>query len=358
MTTIRCSSLDRVMACASSTLPVEHPYTPETDEANEGTAAHEALAAMVRGEEPDLDAIAARYRVDRDALDFLLRRGRLAWTGVGGEIYDAEVFVTATTPGGIEITGHADALAFAAGQVIVVDWKAGWRPRGHPHQTIGYTYCAAEMRKADGATTIETHLRAGERDVRVYSRDDLRAWAARLDEHVSRAGEQWGPSEACTYCPRQLMCDSRDQYLRSTAIAVSGAEGVGGEIDRVKIGSLWERSRSLSAALRRYESAIDEALALGPIDLGDGRQLARVETKRDKIVPSAALPLIGELGIDPDTCLRVSKTALCDAVKADAQKGKGASAVRALLAALEAAEAIEKETHFEKRVIATPKETK
>lgn len=355
MTPVRCSALDRVMACASSALPCDHPYSPESDEAREGTAAHAVLAQMVNGEEPDVDAAASEHRVDRDILAGLLSRGRLAWRELSPLFPEARAEVRMEEhlpPSGLHLTGTTDALSIDGAAVL--DWKTGWLPSDHPHQLRGYAMLALARLPPDVEELLafEVHLRAGTYEPHRWSVKEMLAWADKLSRQVARAGQQWGPGPvSCHYCPHQTTCQAREDYVRGACTSLAPLAGTGA-VTREQVAGLWDQSRVLSRALARYEAVVGEMLAAGPLPLDDTRQLELVDETRDKITPSLAAPVLHRLGLggQMDHYLRVSKGALCDAAKAGAAKGKGAAAVRGLLAELESAEAIEKTTQKHKRV--------
>lgn len=190
----------------------------------------------------------------------------------------------------------------------------------------------------------------------------MEAWAQRLLHQVERAGQQWGPGPvSCQYCPHQTTCAAREEYIRGAVTALAPIGGNGGSITPAAVASLWDQSRLLKRALERYETIVGEMLsATGPIQLDEHRELRHVAVDRTKIIPSRAMRVLREsLALTPaeaNACLRISKGALCDVVKARAEKGRGAGAVRELLAALEQAEAIKRVTTYQKRAVNRAKE--
>lgn len=362
MTTIRCSSLDAGMICSSRFAEAKNPYNPETDEAREGTAGHAALAKWVGGEEVALGAIAADHRVSRDELAMIFNRGVTAWEDLRQWFPEArsEVQMQAELDGDVMLTGTTDVLSELEA-IAVLDWKAGWRPSDHPHQLRGYAYLAARKaeglgRTVDEVLAVEVHLRVGEFEIHRWGRGDLETWALELVNQTRRIGAQWGPGPvSCQYCPHQLSCQAREDYIHGAAAALKPVAGPGGSLTPTEIAGLWDKSRELKRALSRYESVVKELLREGPIQISDDRELRLIETTRDKIIPSRAMPLLREeLALTPaeaDQVLRVSKSKLRDVVKARCEKGRGAAAIRATLAALDDARAIEKTTHQETRAV-------
>jgi hypothetical protein len=371
MLSTRCSSLDRNLACAGSLAKADHPYNPQSDEAREGTAGHAGLAHVVRGEQPDLEAIAAEHRVGRDALTMLMARGNQAWEQVRHRFPDAaaEVPLQAVIDdvSKIKLTGTADVISLVGDTVAVLDWKCGWKPSEHPHQLRGYAYLGVRALEAESpgilvgdVVAVEAHLRVGVLEVHRWSRADLETWAHKLVAQTRRVGTQWGPGPvACQYCPHQTSCAARDEYVQSAATALAPMASPGGSLTPEEIVALWDRSRELKRALATYEQVVGEILRSGAVPLDATRQLCWVESTRDKILPAKAMRYLREtLRLTPEEanlCLRVSKGKLCDIVKSRVQKGKGAGAVRELLAALKTEEAIIQTPHKEKGVIKRPR---
>ena len=346
--TIRCSSLDRVMACSGSLLPIDAPYAPQTASAAEGTAAHQALAVVVAGADPDLDAIATNHHVDRDDLAALVARGREAWAMVSRHFADPvpeRLMATDLTPA-VTIRGTADVVSIDDGDIAVLDWKCGWKPSENPCQLQGYAFLAASLSgKIKSITAIEAWLRAGTMRVHKWAEEDTCSFAERVLAQVKCAGKQWGPShEACRYCPRQNACQARDEWSRSavSALAPLAAET---PVTRELIGELYGQSKQLAAALRRYNSALIEHLLDGPIPLPGSGQLVLHEQEQDSILPAAAMPVLrDEMRLSPmeaNAVLRISKSGLRNVVKARARKGQAASAMREIMSRLRKAGAIE-----------------
>jgi hypothetical protein len=356
MLTIRCSSTDRVMACASSLAHSDHPYTPNNAEAREGQAAHAALAVVVAGAEPDLEAIATEYQVDRDELASLVSRGRKAWLELHGYFPEAvpERHMAFEIADDIDLRGTADVASIVETATAVLDWKAGWRPSEHPHQLKSYAYLASRFTDHEWVLAVEVWLRLGTFRVHRWSRTELEAHAAQLVAQTRRVGDQWGPSpSACQYCPLQLTCRARADYLEGGVAGLVPYTGNRYPVSIELVAQLWDRAVETRRGLERFfavaEALLDEH---GSIPLDGGRELRRVASERTRVRPVAAMAFLRER-LTPeqaDEVISVSKSALCDAIKAGAPHGKGAAAIRGAMAELEAAGALETYIHTEKRV--------
>ena len=362
MLTIRCSSLDRAMTCSGSLAEPKIPYNPNTDEAREGTAGHEALAKIVIGEIPDIEAIAAKHDIETEALAELVGRGKRAWEDLrkwfpnpATEIRMSDFF------GGdvVELRGTADVLASSPDTLAVLDWKFGWAPSEHTYQLLGYADLAVGecgMPTSGHVLCCEVWVRAGEIRVRRYDMDALADFDRVLISQVRQTGKQYGPGlDACRYCPHQTSCQARDEWMRSSVTALTPvAENQA--LTPAMVGSLYERAKMLGKALDRYDEVLKAMLAQAPVPLPDGRKIVLEERQQDKVRPSKAMPYLREgLQLTPDEAdeiLSVSKGGIERVVKARAPKGKGAAAVRETMAALAAADAVEEITKRQIKVVA------
>lgn len=367
---VRCSSLDRILACAGSLEETATPYSPNNPEAREGTAAHEVLACIPHGVEPDFDQTATRHGVDADGLQQVYRRARVAWAEVerwfGPEREADSERLSAEIGEGVELRGTPDLLAVerelaavAPGSVGVLDWKTGWSPQVHPHQLRGYAFLARArygMPASGYILGVEVWARVGEYRIHKFSAESLDGLAVDVLEQARRRGRQYGPSyDACAYCPLQTSCVARAEWVRSGVTAlVPIAENR--PITRGLVGELYERRRQLGKALAQYDEVLRAMLAEGPVSLPDGRKLELTDKEQDHLVPSKALPFLrGELQLAPheiDQVLRMSKGGLEDVLKSRVVKGEGARAMRAAMERLRELEAVEKITSQTVKVVA------
>src|SRR5262245_25969984 len=79
---VRSSSLPLALTCPASQVPPRLPIASQTPEARLGSAVHELLSGVVRGkrhDDEDLDAAAARWRVEPASVAPHYWNGRRAW---------------------------------------------------------------------------------------------------------------------------------------------------------------------------------------------------------------------------------------------------------------------------------------
>lgn len=360
MLTIRCSSTDRVLSCASSLYHTGTPYNPNSKEAREGTAGHEALSYIPLSKDPPIDEIASKYDVDRDILGLLVYRGRQAWDEVKHLFLEphTEHMMAMDLAPSVLLRGTSDLVGIDdGGPLNVLDWKLGWAPSEHPAQLKSYACCARAnygMPTSGIITGVEVWVRIGE--MRVYQFDEaaLDSHIAELLAQVDQVGKQYGPGlDPCRYCPHQQHCEARSEWLRGSVAALAPvANNV--PVTRDLIGSLYDRSRQLGSALRQYDRALDMMLAEGPVPLGDGRQIVLEQVEQDKLSPSCSMSyLIDELHATPeelDSALSLTKSGLERVVKNRARRGDGAAMMRDALSRLRELGALEKVQKQKKKV--------
>jgi GNAT superfamily N-acetyltransferase len=140
--------------------------------------------------------------------------------------------------------------------------------------------------------------------------------------------------------------------LRASCSALEAVDRTA--ITRDVLGSLYDRAAALRAALRHYDTALDAALAEGPIEIDDGRMLELVETDHERLLASGVLAWATANGIHEsglDDLLGATKAGVERVVKARAPRGKGAALLREAMDALREAGAIETQTRRTKKVI-------
>lgn len=320
---IRISSLPAVFSCSSSLLAVEHPYDPSSEMASIGTAAHEALATVVAGDVPDVDAVAKKHRVDADELAPLVAIGQGAW-------HELELDRQHARPeyrlNGRGIAGTTDVAYHDAVRGVVVDWKTNRVKRVYWPQLVGYASALADefvFPESGRIEVVTVWLRFGEFETTRVTQDDINRFYDDLEAIKLDVGQRYTPGNACTYCPRQLVCEARHDYLRSAAQAISAAQHV--QVDPVILSSLYHQSKALRKALDQYDSALRMALREGrALPDGEGNLLELGYLERDKIDPVKAWPIVEEYDVSDDDiaqCITMSKTKLHRVVGKDLNRG-------------------------------------
>lgn len=379
----RCSSIDLLLGCPTSQQPTDTPYRSEVAqaEANLGTAKHKLLALTSRGEPADPAAIAHEYNVPEEELRHAHRSAGRVLEEAFGWFPVRPLVLTEQAVEGQVARGSADAVLLTyhdahqripyggakqhrddqLEQLVVIDWKTGWGDDEHPGQLAGYASAARAtfgMPSSGHLTVVEAWLRHNERRVRNYTAADLDEFEGRVAAAHEHIGKVVKPHAGCRWCPRQLTCEPRHDYVRAAAMAISPIQK-GVAITREQLGGLYDQYRALMAAARLYEKMLKEELEIAPIPLPGGKSLALVASETRALDAAAAWPVLqdrmGFNAAELRECVSISKTAIERVARVKAGKGKGAELMRQITSELDFAKAWVTETRFEKAVIDPPK---
>lgn len=356
------SSLPLLFECPSSQVPVEHPYNPGGEAADLGRAVHEGLAAVVMGRDPGLGAIAERYGVKVSDVNPLVGIGRSAWEEVRSMFPSPRVEERLEAPGldgGGSIRGRADVFSMD-GVLAVLDWKTS-RIRSYVRpQLQGYGVAAVDrygMPDSGEVKLVTVWLRLGEIDTMTMRADDIAAFYEEL-AHARRAiGKRYAPGEPCTFCPRQLVCRARHEYIRSAVVALQPVirEGM---LPPELLPKLYPQAKALGKALDQYTDALRMLLRTsGPLEDGAGRILDMGEVRRTTIDPQKAWPILTAEDFSEDElagCITMSSTAILEVAAGKADKGLKAKAKRELKERLRKAGAVMETVHDSIRVRKSP----
>lgn len=350
MTTIRCSSVDRVLQCSAS-LAVDGPeYNPNTPEATEGTACHGAMVRVVTGEGPTVEDVSVKFGLDSDTIAQAVSFGAKAWGEIAQWFPDphCEVAMETELAPGVILRGHADVIGASSEMVSVDDHKFGWSPSIHTGQIRSYSYLARSvhgMPPSGFVLGVETWVRARELRMHKFRDEDLDRLRDELLDAIKHP-DHYGPSaDACHYCPRQLDCQARAEWLRSGVTALVPLEE-NQLVTRELVADIYDRTKQLGAALRRYDEVLRQMLEEGPLALSDGRVIAFEDREQEQIRASKAMQIIREeLQLTPDEAdeaITITKSGIERVLKARAPKGKAAAYMRETLGRLREVGAIEK----------------
>ena len=106
---MRCSKLPLFFKCPSLASAWEHPLESSSDAAELGTVVHAFLAAMVRGQEPELTTIARPSGVDVGEVERLVNYGKKAWKELAPHFPNAEAEIPLS---GFGLTGTCDVKSY------------------------------------------------------------------------------------------------------------------------------------------------------------------------------------------------------------------------------------------------------
>lgn len=343
------SSVPALLDCASSQAECEHPYEPKSDAADAGSGAHDALAEVAMGREPDLDGIAKSYGVEPKELSFLTHAGRLAWEEV--KQYFPVPMVEHRLRGDW-LRGRADVFSVTDEDMAILDWKSNRERTDYNGQLMGYAACAADqygMPESGKIRVFTVWLRLGEIDCRAVRQDDIE----RFYHEVSRArlniGKSFNPGQACTYCRRQLVCEARTEYVRSSMMALQVIGDEFPNLPEAKLGRLYSRVQMVEKVIRQYRDGLRMQLrADGPQYDGNGKVIDLVERKRDIIKPMEAWTILQDNGFSDEElarCISISSTQVGDVAAERAPKGGMGKARAAIKQALRDGGALTTDTY-------------
>lgn len=315
-----------------------------------GSAAHEAMEAIVAGQRPDLDAIANRWTCNRDELGRLAWYGGKAWEALAPSFPDdeehsrlAESSVSCTGDG-FALTGHLDMHTISSdGEARIVDWKSGRVDRDYYHQLAGYAACLLADPNIHTVTASVVWLREQEIESYTIDRKIIGQWLDRLKVHLSRTGYTTG--RHCEHCPRSHSCPAVEAKAREGVSILVGSATPLERFAPDEVVKLYRLSKLVAKAAESMVSSIRlHVIQNGPQESEDGTELKIAEENGGRDIDVAkAWDIIQQRLPDAEamcSVLKVSATALDDAVAKAAGRGNGAEAKRALAADLEAANAI------------------
>jgi Protein of unknown function (DUF2800) len=340
---IRCSSLPLAMLCPASLAPPAIRIESDDEPARIGPDT---------GGNPD--TIAAEFRLDERAqgeAEMLYACGMKMWRQMQEHFPNARVEQYASyEKNGLTLTGHRDVMAYGRdGQPRVGDFKTGRVDADHDNQIRGYCWLTLQEyapELSDRCYGVVMDVRDQEIDGRWYTREELDTWHAGLVAKVQDDLETYNPGPHCSHCPRFHECPAWEQKLK---LYLRVLDIYGSAVSHKEIGELFDAAKAVEKIVKEALGFVRGAAveAGGVLPLPNGREL-RIETQESKVIKfSNGINLLARLGLlteDVRNAIKIPKGAVCDAAKAGVPKGLGAAAIRELMDALEAADALETET--------------
>jgi hypothetical protein len=352
--TIHCSALPRALGrqgCAASLQVPGIDIQSESNDANLGIAAHLSLKHHVLGNEVDLAQIATMYGIEESALAPLFHSGRKCFEPYRDalEIIGVEFPVKREVLAEVTLVGTADLLAWTKAEprvLVNADWKSS-ESRDPLDQQIGYGVC-----HLDSVITpfkiISFYLREGIADVRDVTTEMISDWMRRLAYALAHP-DRFKPSPSnCQWCRRKTDCPARTQLMRASLAAMADP---GQDIKAMTPAQCGDTYLKLQAAERYCEevrNALREKATDGSFVLPDGREVALVDDKKERIDVDAAWEIMRRyLGCkDNEELLKVigpflniGKGALTKKLSDMTAKGKG-KLIEAFLSELRGAGAL------------------
>jgi len=363
-------------------------YARQTPEATQGTMIHEYLALLINDglAEPECiegeEARAVCSGIDPAAV--LNACGFSGAEDVSAEVaiaYDPDTGAARRLGAASEgqhhrdytrapegwVCGTADVVAHAedagGNRILVTDWKTGAYAVSPPESNPQLRFLALAAAKAHGARTAAAQIIYVDRYGGLaasapaeFGPEELGQIEAELRDTLdgvalarSRA-EQVAPNSSPNGFPHALP-DPRDLRVGAhcrMCPAFSGCPAQAGaaqalledrdvELTDQNVAEAWAKLQAVEAATKRVRASLMGYLAArdGEIDLENGKTLRLVESRREKIDPELAMPILRDqlgFGGQADEAVSVSKTAL---------KRLAGSSLPEVMAALEDAGAVE-----------------
>lgn len=360
---IRASHEPLAMACPQSVSAVAGVVIDwRNDAATFGTAVHDVCAHMVsRGgllADEDVQQTICRYglseKSERD-MGICCACARKFWTEYANNFICPRVEVELKhTENGIEYSGHTDVLSSASwlgtddGRIVrVLDWKTTrLEDIDYRAQMMRYLWLAHKTMPANRFQYVISFLRDQTVEVSPELEGrDLEAYHAEfLARVVEPADPAYEPGGHCTFCPRLSECPAHAAIVRKTVSDLTAGEADGLPTLPARIVDLYERVKTVAAMCDHFReharAACDQAG--GRLCGSNGSDLALIASNRDEIGIASGWPVIAKHLSQQEfaPAVKISKTALLDAMAAKAPRGQKKAVKESLMDELRAAGAV------------------
>ncbi len=359
----RASSMPLLFECSASAWgKMNVRYRQEGGPSAEGSAVHRAMESIVKGLEPDLDAIAEEFAIDRDELGRLTWYGRKAWATLRASFPEPEPEAAMTAKDGdIVITGTTDLRSRMGRVTHMLDWKSGYVDRDYYHQFAAYAAGEfTENPECEEVVFSGVWLRAQDIETYTFTREDIAGWWNLLRYKLARPNE-FRPGPDCPFCPRSVDCPALiAQVRRDVQMFVS--EDIGALFESAtpdQLIAIRRRARLVAefadSATELIRSRIQQA---GPIVGTDGTKLDLVpENGRREIDAALAWPVLQANLSDEEmaTVVNVSAAKAEKVLGEKAAHGYKGKAIAKFKDELKAAGAVKQDKVFKLKEIRPPR---
>lgn len=367
---IRCSSLPMAFVCPGSVRRGDVLIDPVCDPASQGSAAHEAMQAIVEMDlksidDIDLVGISRKWSADPDELKIQAFIGLKIWKEVRQWFPNAQAEVDLRQEfdlGGevtLELTGHLDAMSIDQRARVgrFGDWKFGRVDKDHAHQIQGYgTLQLANYSDIDKALGFVGWALGSEPgggpDIEDYSmtRDQMWEWLDEVKKRIVEWDGVFHPGQQCTFCQRNHDCPAvramarRDVLVLGDPAMAERIENGLQDLTDVELIALDRRARVITRVIESLRAVVKQRVeaAGGCLADGDGRELRFVDIPHRVIDPILSRPVLEERLTEEEiaACTKISASGLDNAVAAKTERGGKKAAIEELNEALEAAGAV------------------
>jgi hypothetical protein len=363
---LRCSALPAAFTCPGSAQSVDVEIAPTSEPADQGSAAHEVMRAIVDTDARSIDdidtiEIARRFEADPDELRIQAFTGLKTWKvirsrfeGAQGEV-ELSSRIRMTDDLEILLTGHIDALALAPALLRAdhADWKFARVDRHYGNQIKGYGYLILDNYPDIGIAHGAVVWLAGEAGIENYSmdRDQAAAWVAQLVERVAHWDGVYHPGPVqCRWCRVNHACQAILETTRRDVLIIGGPDmrarietGLA-DLPDVELVDLHRRWKTIEKVGKDLAEAIKLRVhqAGGAIADGTGRELRFVEQRRRAIDVAKGMPVLERYldNLEIEGCVTIRPSAVDKAVSDKTPRGQKKEQIEALDKDLRAADAI------------------
>lgn len=352
------SRMPLFMHCSQSAVDPAIKIGHDSVAAFNGSVVHRALSRYVE--------IGQRTKFNDSELQMLFNSGAALWDEnapyMPNPMTEQKIDIVLA---GQKIAGTLDVCSVQEDTALVYDHKSGRVETDNKWQNLFYALCVARALGCRRAWIMTGWLRSMSIERYAYDPDELDEAERRIADQLK--SDAYSPGEHCVYCARRFECDARHAEAR---MAIRDLDGIDTEyaqkylavreIGGAKLREIDQRVKILNEAIKAWDEAKrTEIRAAGPLDYGNGEQLALVESPNgyDFDVPATLAILRERFGSEAvDTAIKLSAEGVKNlAGDAAPPKGKG-KAIAALIEDLTASKAATPKTVFKLKVTKAERE--
>lgn len=332
MRILRASAMPRAWLCPGSMTAPNVIVETDDGASRLGTATHDALGYIVRGElgvDEAASMFAVEYRVDEKDLRILLIQGANAWREIKAS-FPSPKFEDYYESKKQEYTirGHVDMISVAGASARILDWKTGRKDSDYSQQMRAYACLVLDCYELiEEVTCTLVWIRECEIETITVKRADAEKWLRDVERQVVNWDGRYHAGSHCLYCPRAHECEAATVLQRSATRAIVESDTTAlAQMSNEQIVGLYEKAALVAkmskAALDAIKAHVGEH---GPVITASGSTLALLNESRRKLDTATAWPILQAQFTDDElaSCIDISLSKASAIVSAKTEKGKG-----------------------------------
>jgi len=231
---LRCSSLDRAIACPGAILSTQHSRIGNSGiPAMMGRAGHKFMSTHLEGGATDLRKCMASEGLDTtdqklyDELNMLCEYCVNTWGQIKHFFIDPRIEVPSKfmITSDYELSGTMDVVASVGREMlsenvnaIVLDWKFGFIDYGYYNQIMGYAWQVWKVLGEPQSIIATVCVFPRHRFYRVhrFSWQEIKQWAYDLEHNTLSRPDTFVPSYRCATCEIAHSCSARAKVVLQT----------------------------------------------------------------------------------------------------------------------------------------------